>query len=853
MQQTALEYSKQTTESVLEQVNSRISGLSDVEVEKKLLQYGRNALVQKNADSVFKRLFIQFINPLVLVLIFAAGVSFMVGEKTDAAIIILIVLVSVFLGFYQEHSAGQALKKLTESVKTTVTVRRNGKNCEIDATDVVIGDILVLQSGAMIVADARIIETKYLFVNQSSVTGESFAVEKASQVCKGTDLINAQNMIFAGTNVVSGNALAVVVATGKHTEFGKISATLAAPATKSEFEIGVTHFGLFLTKIIFILVIGIFFINSFLRQDFIQSFLFAIAIAVGVTPELLPMIMTITMTFGSRKMSKQGVIVRKLSAIPNFGGMDILCTDKTGTLTKNLIEVVKYVDFEGKQNEQVLTYAQLNSAFQTGIKNPIDDALIAYKSQNLTTIQNTIKKIDEIPYDFLRKRISVVVEKSDTNSTSGKKKLCELISKGAPEEILKICSFCRKDTRVVSISRAIEKSIQSKYTYYSRQGYRVIAVCSKPTSRKINYTPVDERAMIFEGFIALFDPPKDDVKDVLTSLADIGVQVKVITGDNEFVTKNICDKVGLPVGGILIGSQIEYMNDEALAVNAKSTTIFARCSPDQKKRIIQCLKNAGHVVGFMGDGVNDTASLRIADVAISVDSAVDVAKEAADIVLTRKSLTVLKDGIIEGRKTFANTLKYIMMALSSNFGNMFSAAGAIIFLPFFPMLPVQILLNNLLYDFSQITIPTDNVDPEWIKKPKRWNVKFVKRFMYTFGPISSLFDFITFFVLYGLLHISGAEFQTGWFMVSLATQILVIHIVRTRDIPFIQSRPHILLLLSSLVFLAVGWILPYTALGYAFKFVPLAPSLLIVLVIIVIAYLFVAHIAKRTFYKYNDF
>jgi P-type Mg2+ transporter len=829
--------------AVLTELGSSISGLSSEEAKKRLDRYGPNALAEKKEINIFLDFFSHFLNPLILILCIAAIMSVFMGEESDAVIIGFIILFGVLLDFVQEYNADKALKKLVDSVKTTSTVIRGGNKSEINVSDLVPGDVIFLSSGDMVPADARVIEAKYFFVNQSSITGESYPSEKTSEkiVRQNVSLSDLSNIVFRGTNVVSGSATAVILKTGKDTEFGKIASKLSEKPVRSDFEKSINDFGFFLMKIILILVVFIFFANSFLKHDYFQSFMFAIAIAVGVTPELLPMIMSVTMTIGSKKMLKKGVIVKKLSSIPNFGSMNILCTDKTGTLTENSISLVKYNDIMGNASEEVLTLTYFNSFFQTGIKNTLDEAVLGYKKIEISTV----KKIDEIPYDFVRKKMSVVV------SIKGKRLL---ITKGAPEEIFKSCSYCIINGKKKVMGEQLKKKATGLYHNLSEEGFRVLSIAVKELkdTRKA-YSKDDENGMCLKGFVSFLDPPKKDVKETIKCLKELGVEVKIITGDNELVTKKICSEVGLEIKGILFGQDLSSFTDDALRVKAQNTTIFVRCSPDEKDRIITVLRANNNVVGYLGDGINDAPSLRTADVGISVDSAVDVAKESADIVLTKKSLTDLKEGIIEGRKTFGNTIKYIMMALSSNFGNMFSAAGAILFLPFLPMLPIQILLNNLIYDFSQVTIPSDNVDDDWVKSPRKWNLSFLKKFMYVFGPISSLFDYITFFVLFFVIKASAPVFQTGWFMESLATQTLVIHVIRTKRTPILKSRSSKLLVLSSILCLATGWLLPYTPIGKFFKFEPLPWNVCLILAGIVIVYLFVVEFAKRMFYRKVNF
>jgi len=802
-------------------------GLKETDAIKRLKTFGKNTLVEENHHSIVLDFLVQFKNPMVLILAFAATISFIFGEGIEGIIILLIILSSTTLNVLQEKKAGNAAQKLKESLKTQVTVIREGKKRDIKLEGIVPGDLIFLNAGDLVPADARIIEAKDFFVNQSALTGESFPVEKSNLTLKNNQasLAELSNIVFSGTNVVTGTATALVLTTGKETEFGKISHSLSKQEEQTEFTKGINKFSNLILKITFIIVMAIFFFNIILKKDVLESFLFAIAVAVGLTPELLPMILSVNMSTGSVRMAKKGVIVKKLVAIPDFGSMDILCTDKTGTLTEDRIALVKYTDTTGADSQEVLLHAYLNSSYQTGITNPMDEAVKKYKHIDLTPF----KKIDEIPFDFLRKRMSVVVEKD------GKR---ILICKGAPEEIFQQCHNYKPEAEKI-------------YYQLSKEGYRVLAIAIKSVNEgKKVYEIHDEANLSLLGFIAFLDPPKSDVKDVAKKLGKAGVTMKIITGDNELVTKRICSELHIPVKGVLLGHQIDGLTDDALRIAVEKNTIFARFSPDEKNRIIHALKSNGHVVGYMGDGINDAPSLKTADVGISVSNAVDVAKESADIILTEKSLEVLLDGILEGRKTFGNSMKYIKMGVSSNFGNMFSVIGAVLFLPFLPMLPLQILLNNLLYDISQITIPGDHVDEEYIAKPKRWNMAFVKKFMIMFGLISSLFDFITFFVLFKVFELPAHAFQTGWFIESLATQTFIIHMIRTKKIPFIQSRASRGLMISTLVIVAIGWILPFTMLGEFFSFTPLSSTILIAIAIIVFCYLCTVEIGKRIFYKF---
>ncbi len=827
------------------QLKSSRKGLTKEQAEEQLRK-GRNVLVEKEQKNIVVEFLSHFGNPLVLILLAAAGISDYLGATADAVIIAAIILVSVSLDFFQEHKANNAAQKLKERVVTTALVLRNSKKEQIKVADLCPGDVIFLNPGNLVPADARIIEAKDFFINQSSLTGESFPCEKnpAPIAKKDAALSDLTNIVFLGTSVISGSATAVIVKTGPATEFGKIAKTLVSP-DESEFDRGIKHFGYLIMRFIIVLVLFIFFFRAVARHEFLESFIFAVAVAVGLTPELLPIILSVSMAKGSVNMAKKGVIVKKLSSIPNLGSMDILCTDKTGTLTQDAISLVKYVDVAGKDNQQVLLYAYLNSSNQTGIQNPMDKAVLDFKKKSVLKQAAQFKKVDEIPFDFVRKRISVVVRQ-------GRKQV--LITKGAPEEIFKICSHYKvRDKRIKFSTAARKKTIMLQYTKLSEQGYRVLALASRHIQNpRKTFSKNDEINLTLLGFIAFLDPAKEDVREVIQQLKSRGIEVKIITGDNELVTKKICNDIGLEIKGIMLGSELHALTDEALRAKVELITIFARFSPNEKNRVIEALKANKHVVGYLGDGINDAPSLKTADVGISVNTAVDVAKESASIILTHKSLRELQDGVLEGRKTFANTMKYIMMGISSNFGNMFSFAGAVIFLPFLPMLPVQILFNNLIYDFSQITIPSDNVDEEYIEKPKKWNLQSIKRFMWTFGPLSSFFDFLTFFVLYWIFKSPATVLQTGWFLESLATQTLVIHIIRTKKTPFFESIASNYLLLSSIACVAFGWLMPFTPIGKFFGFTPLPLYIIVVLLCITLAYLIAVEIVKRLFYfKYD--
>ncbi len=830
-------------EKVLQRIDSSENGLNQYEAEKRFATFGPNSIIIKKQKNPVLQLLSNFLNPLVLILLFAAGVSYFLGNHIDAIIIGVIIIISVLLDFIQEYRADKAAEKLKERITTTATVLRDGEKKEIKFERLVTGDIIFLSAGDFVPADARILEAKDFFVNQAALTGESSPSEKdANKLREGTySLTSLSNIVFRGTNVISGTATAVIIRIGKETEFGKIAKSISGPSSNNEFEIGIKSFGYLIIKATIILVLFILLVGGLVEKNFLEAFLFAMAIAVGLTPELLPAIVSITMAKGSIGMGKKGAIVKKLSSIPTFGSMDVLCTDKTGTLTEDNIKLIKYIGISGKENKEVLQEAFINSCFQTGIKNPLDNAIMKFGS-NLTLDGN--KKIDEIPFDFIRKRIGIVVQKKNERY---------LIAKGAPEEIFSISTSCRFNEKTIAFNSSAREVAKKQYHELSKQGYRVIAIATKKVKEKEAYTKKDEEEMTLIGFLGFFDPPKKDVKSILTKLENSGIEVKIITGDNELVTKKICDDIGVNIKGIMIGRELQEITDDALKRRVEKTTIFAQFTPQQKNRVINALRSNGHVVGYLGDGINDAPSLKTADIGLSVNNAVDVAKEASDIILTHKNLAVLLDGVIEGRKAFGNTMKYLLMALSSNFGNMFSMAGAIAFLPFLPMLPVQILLNNLLYDVSQITIPTDNVDVEYTEKPKKWNQQFVKKFMLIFGPVSSLFDFATFFVLYSIFKTTPAVFQTGWFLESLTTQTLVIYFIRTKSVPFFKSKPSKSLTLNTLACVAFGWLLVYLPFGKFFGFQPLPLAAIIAIISIVVVYLVLVEIIKVYFYKKNDF
>jgi Mg2+-importing ATPase len=820
-------------------LNTSQIGLTSQEAESRLEIYGHNEIAKRKKRTTIIEFLSHFKSPLIIILLLAGLVSGFFGEIMNATIIFSIIIASVGLDYYQESKAERATEILTEKVTTTATVLRDGIKQEVKLSQIVPGDLVHLSAGDMVPADARIVSAKDFFVNQSALTGESFPVEKTPTPfkVKGGVTTERSDCLFLGTSVVSGTATAVVVKTGNSTEYGKIAKRLAVRAPETEYERGLRGFGFLIMQVTLFLVLFVFFVNALYKRGILESLLFAVAIAVGLTPELLPMIVSVNLSKGALAMSKKGAIVKRLASIQNFGSMDVLCTDKTGTLTENKITLVLHVDMEGNDDEKVLLYSFLNSYHQTGLKSPLDEAILKYKDIDVRNYQ----KIDEVPFDFTRKRVSIVVERERQRF---------LIAKGAPEEIIKVCSYCELSDNIFDLTSELQRKIEQRYYELSSQGFRVLGVSYKKLREdKQVYSISDENDMAFLGFVAFIDPPKETARESLRLLSKAGVELKVLTGDNELVTKKTCEQLGFEIKGIVLGSEISQMQDDALARVVEEANVFARVTPAQKDRIMNALKNNGHVVGFLGDGINDAPSMKTADVGISVDNAVDVAKESADIILLQKSLRVLEEGVLEGRKTFGNTMKYIMMGTSSNFGNMFSVAGGSLFLPFLPMLPIQILLNNLLYDFSQSAIPTDNVDQEYIEKPKRWDVSFIRKFMIFLGPISSIFDFLTFFVMLLVFNATEPLFQTAWFVESLLTQTFVIFVIRTRKTPFYKSRPSRLLLFSSLCIVGFASIVPFTPLGALFGFVEPPLTFFIVLAVLICAYLMLVEIVKRWFYK----
>jgi len=781
----------------------------------------------------------------VLVLLVAAGISALTSDLTGALIIGAIVLMSVTLDFVQAYRAGRAAEQLALKVAVTASVLRDGQTCELPVTQLVPGDLVLLSAGCLVPADARLIEANDFFVNQAQLTGEPFPVEKrvATALANGAAPLDddwsleRSDSVFMGGSVVSGSARVLIGRTGSSTALGQIAVSLAADAPPTAFEIGTRRFGMLIMRLTLLLVLFTLLVNVAFHRSLLESFLFAVALAVGLTPELLPMVVSVTLTRGALRMAALKVIVKRPSAIQDMGAMDVLCTDKTGTLTEAKIRLERHVDASGQSRPQVLTLAYLNSYFESGLKSPLDDAILAHEEIDVSAW----RKIDEVPFDFERRRVSVLVQ-----SAQGRR----LVVKGAPEDVLRLCTqYQDSEGASVALDAAALTRINALFDSLGQEGFRALGIAWRDVALDHPHAVVsDESELVFAGFAAFLDPPKASADRALNAMAASGVAVKIVTGDNERVTRHVCTELGVPIDGVLTGTEVATMNDDALRARVESVNLFCRVNPSQKNRIILALKARGHVVGYLGDGINDAPSLHTADVGISVDGAVDVAKQAAAMILLEKDLMVLHKGILEGRRTFGNVMKYIMMATSSNFGNMFSMAAATLFLPFLPMLPLQILLNNLLYDVSEITLPLDNVDDEDLVRPKRWDMAFIRNFMLTIGPISSLFDFLTFYLLLRLFNAHEALFRTGWFVESIATQVLVIFVIRTRRNP-LRSHPHRWLVATSLAVVLIAMLLPFTPLAPYLGFAPLPPVFFGLLAALLLLYLLMVEGAKQWFYR----
>lgn len=827
---------------------SSTAGLTQEEAEQRAERVGANAVAQEEGHSWRNLLLMAVLNPLVILLSLLAILSAATGDPRAAIVMLLMVVLGVALRFVQEARADTAAAKLKAMIRVTATVLREGAPREIPLSELVPGDIIKLTAGDMIPADIRLLACKDLFVIQASLTGESMPVEKfdARESTPPASPLELKNICFLGTSVESGTATAMVIGTGTNTYLGSIAKAISGQRTQTSFDKGVSRFTWLMIRFMMVMVPLVFLINGISRHSWNEAFFFALAVAVGMTPEMLPMIVTVCLSRGAIAMSKKKVIVKRLNSIQNLGAMDVLCTDKTGTLTMDHVVLEKHCDVQLDEDDEVLMMAYINSHFQTGLKNVLDRAVLAHKEE----IHDQFKvpahtKIDEIPFDFGRRLMSVIVE-TPAGAT-------RLICKGAPEEVFKRCTHFEYDGEVMEMETVLIEDLREEYRRLSADGFRVLAIAYRDLERKSAYAKADENGLVLRGYIAFFDPPKETTAPAIAALREHGVSVKVLTGDNELVTKKICNEVGIPTDHMLLGSQIEGMSDVDLASAVERTTLFARLAPSHKQRIIQALQSKGHVVGFLGDGINDAPALRAADVGISVDSAVDIAKESADLVLLEKSLLVLGDGVLEGRKVFTNILKYIRMGASSSFGNMLSVVGASAFLPFVPMAPIQILTNNLLYDFSQVPIPSDNVDPEQTARPRPWSMGDITKFILLIGPCSSVFDYTTYLLMY---FVFGADtpakaslFQTGWFVESLITQTLIIHVIRTNKLPLLQSRASWPLSLTTLAIIAAGLYLPYSPIAGALGFVALPAFYWPFLIITVGCYIALTQAVKTRFLK----
>jgi Mg2+-importing ATPase len=820
---------------LLKSLQSVAEGLTTDDANRRLAIYGANQMNPPKRTDVFTQLIGQFKSPIILILLFATGLSLFLHNIVDASIIFTIVIISGILGFWQEHSATNAVQKLLAIVKIKTCIIRDGKEQEIPVEDVVPGDVVVLNAGDVVPGDCLLLESKDLFIDEAMLTGETFPVEKVVSILpQDTILSKRNNSIWMGTHVVSGSARALVALTGKNTEFGKVSEHLRLKAPETEFERGIRRFGFFLGEVTLILVVIIFAINVYLHKPVLESLLFSLALAVGLTPQLLPAIISINLAHGAKKMAGKKVIVKRLASIENFGSMNVICSDKTGTLTEGTVKVQSAMDINGEPNDKVLLYGYLNATFETGFTNPIDQAILNFKKIDVSEY----KKQDEIPYDFLRKRLSIVV-------THGDEFL--MVTKGALANILEVSTNVEMGEGIIDLLSKKDQ-IEKDFEKFSDQGLRTLGVAYKKLSSGHQITKNDETEMTFMGFLTLFDPPKPNITETISNLRELGVSLKVITGDNRLVAASLSKKMNLSDKMILTGSDLRKMSDSALLNQVMNVDIFAEIEPNQKERIIISLRKAGNVVGYMGDGINDASALHAADVGISVNTAADVAKDAADIVLLENDLGVLVEGVKEGRTTFANTLKYVFMATSANFGNMFSMAGVSLFLPFLPLLPKQILLTNLMTDFPEMTIATDRVDDQMIEGPRRWDIKAIRKFMVVFGLLSSVFDYMTFGLLLLVLKVNEVQFRTGWFLESVISASLIVLIIRSRK-PFFRSRPGKYLLIATLSIAIITMIFPFTPFGGLFGFTSLKLSTYLLLLLIVALYVIFAEITKTIFYK----
>lgn len=827
---------KRPLQAVLTELGATAKGLDGAEAARRLAIYGRNAALDHRRTPLWREVLVRFANPLVLILLFAGALSAWTGEVASFVIILVIVVLSIVLELFQQRRAEGAVDALRRSVALRAEVLRDGAVRQVPVEELVPGDIVKLAAGDIVPADCRVLAARDLYVNQAIMTGESYPSEKhAGDLPEVADQpADAVNWLFMGTSVISGTGSALVCRTGRSTDLGELAQTLADARGADAFEAGIRSFGYLILRMTVFLVLFVLVVNVIYHRPWLESLLFALALAVGLTPELLPMVVTVTLANGARRLAGKRAIVKRLPAIHNLGAMDVLCTDKTGTLTESRIDLQRHVDPQGRDSARVLDLALINSAFESGIKSPLDEAVLARGAPDARW-----SKIDEVPFDFERRRVSVLADDGATRL---------LVVKGAPEDILALSTRLDDvDGAAHIIDAQARARLQAMIDRFGNDGLRVLAVAYRQMPRdQVSAAASDEGELTLAGFLAFRDPPKRDAAEAIAALARSGVAVKILTGDSAEITRHICSEIGVPVIGVVTGQELAAMSAEALLARVDNVTIFARVTPQQKERVLSVLKRKGKVVGFLGDGINDASALHAADVGISVDSAADVAKQAADIVLLDHDLAVVHEGVLEGRRTVENVTKYILMGASSNLGNMFSMAGAALMLPFLPMLPIQVLLNNLLYDVSETGVPFDDVDPEALRKPVRWDLKFIQRFILVLGPVSSLFDFLTFYALIQLFDASEKVFQTGWFIESLATQSLVIFVIRTRALPW-RRWPHPLLASLSVGVVVVGILVAVTPLGRLFGFVPPPAAFYLFLVAATAGYLALVSLVKRAY------
>jgi len=855
-EQELLDIAGLTPEAVLAKLSCGEKGLAAEVASERRAKYGPNLVESRRKIGILGEIWERAKNPLVIQLLVIAGASLFMDDIPSAVVVGAMVVLSVILAYVQEARSNKAVEKLMAMVKTTCVILREGKEHSVPLSELVPGDVVVLAAGSIIPADLRLLVAKDFFVSQSALTGESMPIEKiAGPVDRaGKGALDLMNACFQGSNVLSGTARGVVVNTGEKTYFGGISKKLGGQRVMTSFDRGVEQFTWLMIKFMVVMVTVVFFTIGLKTHNWLDALMFGLSVAVGLTPEMLPMIVTVNLSKGALAMSKKKVIVKRLNSIQNFGAMDILCTDKTGTLTQDKIVLERHVDVTNRESDDVLRYAYMNSYYQTGLRNLLDQAILAHKDLD---VERACRKVDEIPFDFQRRRMSVIIDYEGDHV---------LICKGAVEEVFSVCSRYQVDDEIHPLIDLLKKDLLTEYEELSADGFRVLAIGYRefPRSKEV-FSTADETDMVLLGYIAFFDPPKESANAALEALRKSGVATKILTGDNALVTKKVCKDVGLSIDGLVTGDQIRGLSDAELTALAEKTNVFARLSPAQKDQIIKALQRGGHVVGFMGDGINDAPAMKTADVGISVDTAVDVAKESADIILLKKSLLVLEDGIIEGRKVFGNIIKYIKMGASSNYGNMFSVVGASIWLPFLPMAPIQVLVNNLLYDFSQLGIPTDRVDEEYLTKPRKWNIESIKKFMLWIGPTSSVFDYTTFFLMMYLykcrLYSDPATtdvmkthyehlFHSAWFVESLLTQTLIVHVIRTNKIPFLQSSASLTLTLTTLTVMAVAIYLPFSPVAGYLGFVALPPTFWPWMFGTVVAYVILTHCVKTLFIRH---